>query len=250
MLARMDERDETDETVRDDPARGDSVDETVLDAGPRGAAVERERLCVATRTVRPASAMIRFVAGPDGRVVPDIKRKLPGRGAWVTAARGPLSTAIKQGAFKRAFKGKATAAPDLADETERLLGRAVIEALAIAHKAGTVVAGYTRVESALSAGTPIGLLRAREAAPDGARKIDAAADRRVGAGDRQLPVICSFDSAELDLALGRANVIHAALLPGRASEAVLGRWRMLEQFRTGVPDARDDRQVAAEPARD
>jgi predicted RNA-binding protein YlxR (DUF448 family) len=241
MLAQMD-----DEGLRDDGPR----DEELLDAGPRGAAAERERLCVATRTVRPTSALIRFVAGPDGHVVPDIKRKLPGRGAWVTAARGAVAAAVKQGAFRKAFKGKATVDPDLAAATERLLARAVVDALAIAHKAGTVVAGYTKVEAALASGAPVGLVRACDGRPDGARKIDAAADRRTGAADLRLPVIDSFESAELDLALGRANVIHAALLPGRASEAVLGRWRMLEQFRTGVPDARGDRQTAEPSARD
>lgn len=226
------------------------TDETLLDGGPKGAAAARERLCVATRTVRPIDEMIRFVAGPDGRVVPDIKRKLPGRGAWVTAARGPLLTAIKQGAFKRAFKGKATAEASLADDTERLLERAVLDALAIAHKAGTVVAGYTKVETALTSGTAIGLVRARDASPDGVRKVDAMAARRPAAADRPLPIICSFESLELDLALARTNVIHAALLPGRASEAVLGRWRMLEMFRTGGPDPRGDRQMAVNPARD
>ncbi|RAI31143.1 DNA-binding protein [Rhodoplanes serenus] len=211
-------------------------DTTLLDAGPRHTAAPRERLCVATRTVKPEAEMIRFVAGPDGRVVPDIKRKLPGRGAWVTAGRGALAAAIKQRAFERAFKGKATVGPDLADDTERLLGRAVLDALAIAGKAGTVVAGYTKVEAALAAGTPIGLVRAHDASPDGVRKITAAAERRPNAGYAPLPVIGSFESVELDLALGRTNVIHAALLPGRASEAVLGRWRMLELFRTGAPE--------------
>ncbi|MDC7983563.1 RNA-binding protein [Rhodoplanes sp. TEM] len=225
-------------------------DETLLDGGPKGAAAGRERLCIATRTVRPIDEMIRFVAGPDGRVVPDVKRKLPGRGAWVTAARGPLATAVKQGAFKRAFKGKATAEAGLVEATERLLERAVLDALAIAHKAGAVVAGYTKVEAALAAGTPVGLVRARDASPDGVRKIDAAAARRPRTDAMPIPVVGSFESVDLDLALGRTNVIHAALLPGRASEAVLGRWRMLEMFRTGVPDPRGARQTAADPARD
>ena len=57
-----------------------------LDTGPR--AQELERMCVATRTVRPVDDMIRFVVGPDGEAVPDLKRKLPGRGVWVTATAG------------------------------------------------------------------------------------------------------------------------------------------------------------------
>ena len=49
------------------------------------AAPAAERLCAATRSVKPVDDMIRFVVGPDG-VVPDLKRKLPGRGVWVTAS--------------------------------------------------------------------------------------------------------------------------------------------------------------------
>ena len=65
---------------------------------------ERERLCAATRTVRPVSDLIRFVVGPDGEAVADVKNKLPGRGIWVTATRDALDEAIKRKAFARGFK--------------------------------------------------------------------------------------------------------------------------------------------------
>src|SRR5262245_2569812 len=112
------------------------VDQDDLDAGPRRTGPER--LCIATRSVQPVADLIRFVVGPEGHVVPDVKRKLPGRGVWVTATRTAVETAVARRAFGRSFKREVTVAPDLAEETEQLLVRAALDALAIAHKAGLV----------------------------------------------------------------------------------------------------------------
>lgn len=208
------------------------IDQDILDSGPRRSA-SRERFCVATRTVRPLSELIRFVAAPDGRVVPDLKRTLPGRGAWVTAKRNVLTQALRRGALQRALGGGVTVPADLPAVTERLLEKAVLDALAIAHKAGQVAAGCTKVTDALGLGTVLALIHAREAAADGVRKI-AAAQRRAEAAP--IATIETFASAELDLALARPNVIHAALLSGHASAAVLERWRSLDRFRNDSAD--------------
>jgi predicted RNA-binding protein YlxR (DUF448 family) len=208
-----------------------------IDAGPRNIAAATERLCVATRSVRPVTDMIRFVVGPDGQVVADLKRKLPGRGAWVTATREALAEAIRRKAFARAFKREVRVEPDLADRVEALLERSALDALAIAHKCGAVAAGFARVEAALQRETVVALSHAADAGPDGVKKI-AAATRRTGPQDARIPVVERFGSAQLDLALGRANVIHAALLADRASDSFLARWRSLERFRTGVLEDR------------
>ena len=211
-------------------------EENVLDRGPRRSA-GRARLCIVTRTVRPLPELIRFVAAPDGQVVPDLKRNLPGRGAWVTAKRNVIAQAVRRGVLQRALRGRAVAPPDLPAVTERLLERSVLHALGIAHKARQVVAGHAKVVAALASDTVIALLHAREASEDGIRKIAAAAHQQVGRG-QPVPSIGTFASAELDLALARSNVIHAALLSGHASEAVLGRWRTLVHFRDGVAGER------------
>src|SRR6266705_5923939 len=83
------------------------ADEHATDAGPREAAPGTERLCIVTRTVKPVAELIRFVVGPDG-IVPDLKRKLPGRGVWVTATRAAVSAAVERKAFGRAFKREVT----------------------------------------------------------------------------------------------------------------------------------------------
>jgi uncharacterized protein len=198
-----------------------------LDAGPRGH--ELERLCVATRTVRPVSDLIRFVVGPDGEAVPDLKRKLPGRGVWVTATQDALGDAIKRKVFARGFKQDVRLPPDLVARTDRLLERATLDALAMAGKAGLVAAGFAKAEAALQRDRVVALLHAADAAADGVRKLDAAMDRGQPGG--ALAVIRILTSAQLDLALARPNVIHAALLAGPASDTFLARLRRLERFR-------------------
>ena len=192
------------------------------DSGPK--APGSERFCVVLRAVRPTDEMLRFVAGPDGTVVPDIKRKLPGRGVWVTATCEAVAEAVKRGALQRGLKANVKVPADLPDFADRLLERAALDALAMAHKAGRIVAGFERVESAIAAGGLAAVIHAADAAPDGVRKLAA----RV---EGQFPVICTFTSSQLDLALGRPHVIHAALLSGREGETFLARWRTLERYR-------------------
>jgi uncharacterized protein len=204
------------------------ADEVETDAGPGRAGPERT--CIATRTVQPVDGLIRFVVGPEENVVPDIRRKLPGRGVWVSASRGALETAVKRNAFARGFKRPVKAGPDLVEVTERLLEQAALDALSIAHKAGLVLAGFSRVEGALGRNDLAALLHASDAAPDGVRKLAAAL--RQGAGERgEIAILTAFTSAQLDLALGRSNVIHAALLAGPGSEGFLARYRVMMRFR-------------------
>jgi uncharacterized protein len=199
-----------------------------LDRGPH--ARERERFCVATRAVQPVSDLIRFVVGPNGEAVPDIKSKLPGRGVWVTATRGALEDAIKRKAFARGFKRDVRLPPDLAARTELLLEQAVLDALGMAQKAGLVAAGFGRTGQALEREDVAALLHAAEASPDGVRKLASAVRHRPSP---PVPVIEFLTSAQLDLALGRPNVVHAALLAGPVSDTFLSRSRRLERFRTG-----------------
>jgi uncharacterized protein len=193
------------------------------DAGPKAAGTER--LCVVARVAKPVDDLLRFVVGPDGTLAPDIKRKLPGRGVWVTASRRALETAVRRGAFARSLKDSIRIPADLPDLVDRLLARAALDALAIANKAGRVVAGFERVGSALKADRPAALIHAAEASPDGVRKLAGA---QTGA---PVPLVRTFTASQLGLALGRPNVIHAALLGGREGDSFLARWRTLERYR-------------------
>nr|WP_281503084.1 DUF448 domain-containing protein [Ancylobacter crimeensis] len=222
-------------------------------------------MCIATRTVRPVTELIRFVLGPDGQVVPDLTARLPGRGAWLTASRSALGEAIRRKAFARAFKGKlrsdpgrpakkaprgephaqvtsaqVTSAPltstdstlpALAGLVEALMEKDALGALGLAKKAGRVVTGATKVAEAIRSGDVAILIHASDAAPDGVGKLDALA-RRVGEDTgREIALITILSGLQLDLALGRANVVHAALLAHPTSAGFLARIRRLERWR-------------------
>jgi uncharacterized protein len=202
-----------------------------LDGGPRATAPGSERYCVATGQVRPVDDMIRFVVAPDGRPVADLKRRLPGRGLWVTATRQALRTAIVRRAFARGFKRDLAVAPDLVEATERLIEQSVLSALAITHKAGKVSIGFAKVEAALVGNSVAALIHAADAAPDGVRKLEAAWRRLQRPDGANITIVDAFSSAQLGLALGRSNVIHAALLAGPESKTVLGRIERLARFR-------------------
>jgi uncharacterized protein len=204
------------------------------------------RLCAATHTVRPIADLVRFVVGPRGEAVPDVKNKLPGRGLWITATRDALEEAIKRKVFARGFKRDIRLPPDLVSQTEMSLERAALDALAIAGKAGSALTGFVRVETALEKGEVIALLHAAEASADGKRKLEAAW-RRQEQDDRP-PVITFFTAAQLDLALHRPNVVHAALLAGPASETFLARCQRLERFRTGDQHNQGQGAARTQPA--
>lgn len=208
-------------------------DDALLDAGPRRAPGS-ERLCIVTREVKPVSEMIRFVIGPDQHVVPDLRRRLPGRGVWVTATRAAVAQAVKRRAYARGFKADVGVAPGLADEVERLLERSALDALSIVRKAGRAALGFAQVERALASEPVVALLHAADAGREGVRKL-AAARSRLGEKAEDVPVMDRFTAAQLDLAFGRPNVVHAALLAGSASDGFLARYRNLERFRAIGP---------------
>jgi predicted RNA-binding protein YlxR (DUF448 family) len=207
-----------------------------LDRGAISVAQGTERTCALTRELKPVAAMMRFVVGPAGEAVPDIKRKLPGRGIWITATRAAIDEAIKRNVFARGFKREVRVANDLAAQCERLLESAALDALAMAGKAGAVVSGFAKVEACIERDNLLALIHASDAAADGKRKLDAALQRSEPKKSTEIAVIGAFSGTQLDLALNRPNVVHAALLAGPGAETFLARVLRLERFRNS-PDA-------------
>ena len=193
------------------------------------------RRCAVSRVQRSKDDLIRFVLGPDGVVVPDLKEKLPGRGVWLTATHETVAQAVKRKAFGRALKAEAKAPDGLADQVSRLLADAALQALGIANKASEVVFGHMKVEEALSKrdgkGRAIALIHAADAAEDGCRKLDGKA--RAASQGRGFPTVRAFTGDELSLASGRPNVIHAALIPGGAARKFLAAASRVERYRNG-----------------
>jgi predicted RNA-binding protein YlxR (DUF448 family) len=213
-----------------------------LDNGPRTDRSATMRMCAVTREVRPIGELIRFVVSPSGEVVADLKRNLPGRGLWISASHQAVAEAIRRHQFSKGFKREVRVASTLVADTEALLVRSVIEALAMAAKAGQVISGFSKVEGALGqrqAHAEIqALIHASDGAADGIRKLDALVRQNAGINDesRKFPVFTALTSEQLDLALGRSNVIHAALLAGPASKTFLSRSHSLVRYRMADDD--------------
>ena len=216
-------------------AIADPVD---LDNGPRTNRSGTERMCAVTRAVRPIDELIRFVVAPSGEVIADLKRKLPGRGLWVSASHKAVAEAVRRNHFGKGFRRDVRVAPTLPTDTENLLVRSAVEALAMAAKAGQVVAGFAKVEGALQTHQAVALIHATDGAADGIRKLDAVARQNAGIGDEspRFPVVTALTSEQLDLALGRSNVIHAAVLAGPASKTFLSRCQILVRYRMADDD--------------
>jgi predicted RNA-binding protein YlxR (DUF448 family) len=197
-----------------------------------------ERTCAVSRTVLTPDRLIRFVLAPDGQVTPDLARRLPGRGVWVECSRPRVETAIKTGVFAKSLKQQVSVSPDLAERIDKLLLRRAIDALSLANKAGLVVSGFAKVDTAVASGHCQMLVHAADAAADGAGKLT----RKLRAvwqaqGNTDEPVILdALTSADLSLAMGRANVVHAALTKGGAAANFLRDAERLQRYRAS-PDA-------------
>ena len=188
-----------------------------------------ERTCVLTRRKATKDELIRLALGPDGTVAPDVRARAPGRGAWIGVGRADLAAAVSsgklKGALQRAFKtGDITVPADLADRTVEALRRYALDRLGMEARSGNLINGSDKIEAAARAGKVRLLLHASDAKEDGNRKLDQA--QRVSGGPEGM--IFPEPRTILSLALGRENVVHAALIEPAAAARVthaLARWR-------------------------
>lgn len=174
-----------------------------------------ERMCIVTRQVKEPGELIRFVADPEGKVVADLRCVLPGRGVWVTATAAMVAEARTRKLFARGLKAKVEADADLEAKIAHLLRKQALSSLSLANKAGLVVAGHDKVDETVAQARARLLIEARDAAPNG---IERMRRKALGVRPQGLDVISCFTSAELGLALGRTNVIHAAVAEGGLAE--------------------------------
>jgi uncharacterized protein len=176
------------------------------------------RTCIATGETGSPDGMIRFVVGPDGRVVPDLARKLPGRGLWLAASRVAFERAVARKAFARAARRAVTVDADLAERIERLLRERALDALALARRAGAAVNGFAKVEERLRT-QRLGLVVCAEEAH--------ASDGRGKLAGRGVALLDFVDAAAIGRLFGRDDAtyigIAAGPLAGRVA-AEIGRW--------------------------
>lgn len=171
-----------------------------------------ERRCIATGESQPKAGLIRFVAAPDGTVVPDILGKLPGRGVWVSADGAALEAAVKKNLFARALKAPATVPPDLAAQVEAGLVKRIVDLISLDRKAGRAVTGFEKVKDWLAKGEAAVLIQASDGSGRGKDKLFTPEGGHF---------VGCLTSAEIGLSFGRDYAIHAALAAGGLTARVV-----------------------------
>ncbi len=173
---------------------------------------ETNRKCVVSGEIKSKEQLLRFTVLSDGRVVPDFRKKLPGKGVYVTVAKSALEKAVAANLFAKALKIKTKVNEELVEQTESLLRKQALDAVSLARKAGVLVCGMDKVVDALKRGKAAFLIEAKNAGDDGHQKILALA--------KELEVFSLFETEELDKELARDNTVHLALLKSRMANAV------------------------------
>lgn len=186
--------------------------------------IDQTRRCIVQRAVLPPERMIRFVITPEGIVVPDLARKLPGRGIWLSARRDVVNTAVEGSLFAKAARHNVVAPEALADRIEELLVRRCLDFLGLARRAGQCVTGFEKVCEMLKAQRVGLILTARDAAEGGVAKVRAKA--------MNITMLDVLTSDEMGGALGRPSpCVYVAVAPGRLADSILNEAVRLSGFR-------------------
>jgi len=177
--------------------------------------------------------MIRFVRGPENRVYPDLQRKLPGRGVWVTARQGDLEKAIAKGLFARGFRDRVEVDENLPALVSGLMRKSALQALAMAKKAGLLATGQAKAEAAIRDGITVALIQASDAGSDGAKKLQSAIKAQEVYEGNAIKRVDEFSSEELDRALNGTNTAYVALLKGGATQKLMQMIDRLTNYKAG-----------------
>lgn len=184
--------------------------------------MESRRRCIVTGDYGSPAHMLRFVVDPQDRLIPDISGKLAGRGFWLSSSREVVAGAIKKGSFSRAASRTIEVGNDLAHRVEALLVAKSHELIGLAQRAKLVVIDFEKIRHIYSARQGLLLLEASDREPR---------THMILMGDGSNSVFSLFSCAELSLALGRENVVHAAVIRSKLAERVLIALLRLEGFR-------------------
>ncbi|MFA7306454.1 MAG: RNA-binding protein [Hyphomicrobium sp.] len=213
------------EERQDQPAtdRGDNA------SGP-------ERMCAVSRQSLDLNLLIRFVLSPDGAVVPDLERRLPGRGVWIGCDRRLVEKAVKANTFTKSLKTRAEVSSDLAERVDGLMVKRLMGTLSLANKAGIALSGFEKVSTALDKGPVAVVLHGAEASPDGRSKIDRKFKAIQGSRGLTASIVDVLSIDQMSLAIGRGSVVHAALTPGGLSERFLEEAERLTRYRSSATE--------------
>jgi Predicted nucleic-acid-binding protein implicated in transcription termination len=238
-------------TAKAIPRRRRSKDRPYREHPALARRADMTRTCALTRAELPVEALVRFVVGPDGVLVPDVDARAEGRGVWITLSHASVAEAVRRKAFARSLKAPVTVPDDLADLTRLRLEQRLLSALNMARKAGQFVSGATKVKAALETGQVEALLTATDAAEDGRNKMLGTlralnhARREAGIPGSEVPHFESLSSVQMGLALGLENVIHAALTTGAAAQSAVEKARRLARYNAPATQDHIDRPPAS-----
>lgn len=181
------------------------------------------RKCIVTGEVKDKEELLRFVIAPDLTVVPDLHKKLPGKGIYVTNSRKMLETAVKKNLFAKSAKQKVTVSAALVDLTEKLLQKQSLNVFSLAKKAGVLVLGLEKVLELLKKEKVAFIVEAIDAGEDSRARVALAA--------KNLEIFKLFSVEELDQALNKVNTVHAALIKSEMAQMVHKEFDKLAKFR-------------------
>lgn len=182
-----------------------------------------ERRCLVSRQSVPVDQLIRFVAGPDNTIFPDLAHRLPGRGMWVRSNRDTVDDACRQNLFAKAARAPLSVEDGLADRVEQLLQQRCLDLIGLARRSGGAVAGFEKVKMLLAEGKAGVLLLGNDCGKDGSGKLLSVA--------KDLPVIDLFSCAELAHVFARERMAYGALASGTLAERLISEAHRFAGFR-------------------
>jgi predicted RNA-binding protein YlxR (DUF448 family) len=150
--------------------------------------------------------MLRFVVGPEQKLVFDVGATLPGRGLWLSASADVVEMSLKRGVFSRAAKQQVVVPPDLRDRVETSLRQRIFESCGLARRSGNAIAGFEKAREWLQSGKAGLVMQAMDGSVD---------ERARFVGGRDIPVVAVLSAAELGKIFGREQAVHVVIATGR-----------------------------------
>ena len=144
-----------------------------------------------------------------------------------------MEAAVHQRVFARSLRRPVAAAEDLAGQVEQLMARRLAEAISLARKAGLLVVGFQQVDDLIERGRAVLLIHAADAGKDGATRLSRKFEALLGCERATQAMVTDLTGQQLDLAIGRSNVVHAAASEGGAASRILAEAARLRRYRSG-----------------
>ncbi|MBR1605935.1 MAG: DUF448 domain-containing protein [Alphaproteobacteria bacterium] len=180
------------------------------------------RKCIVTGEIKDKSQLLRFVLTPEKQVVPDLYKKLPGKGIYVSNSYALLKQAIEKNIFAKVLKKNVKLNKELLQMVENILHKNALNAISLAKKSGIAVISLEKVLAALKENKLAFLLEAEDAGQDGLKKLQNYTS--------DLSVYRLFKVEDLDKVLDKINTVYIGFLREEMSMMVKNNFDRLSSF--------------------